>query len=356
MGKQSRLRAERQGARQRAGRATSLLRELFQNIRNRSYQTSRRSWELMLEILGHYCDVNAFPEGCLSADAKKLLPDLGNVDALIADYGAAWDEELQWSASGGSPVSDPIGTILEENDGTNEKLGQFFTPPEIVRLLSALTMGNRGEPTKRERVLDPCCGTGRFALDALVHHPHVVVDNIDLDLWMMRSALLNFRLAPRFTTARETIPSEDGSGRRHRQTIMGRARIIRADSLIIDADCIDNWRYSGLWSPPPWESTMKVRGFDGTYEEFRAHKPRKEVAEREEQAARAHSEQLAAIDLDEAQLHREMVRAASAINVPAPDDRIRDGLPDVPFDPARRPALPFGETDAALPLLRGRSR
>src|SRR5205823_1107487 len=159
----------------------------------------------------------------------------------------------------------------------------------------------------------------------LVHQPKAILYNIDIDLWMMRGALLNFRLASRFSTAYVTIPSEGGAGPpQHVVVLGGRAFIIRANSLIIDVDCIDNWKYSWQWDPPPWQETMKVRGFAGTYEEFRRQTPKKEVAEREERAARAQSEKLLDINLDEAKLHREMLRGPKTINLKVPEDRDRD--------------------------------
>lgn len=353
MGKQSRQRAERREARQSAGRATQLLRELFEKIRRHTHESGRRSWELMLEILAYHAGVHPGPHG-FSSEATKLLSDLGNIEPLLVEYLSAWQSELQRSADSGSPISDPIGKLLEENGGTNEHLGQFFTPPEVVRLMNALTFGNGGEPQRAERVLDPCCGSGRFALDALVHRPRAILYNVDIDLWMMRAALLNFRLAPRFSVAHVNVP--DDSGRSQRVVVpSGRSWILRANSLFVDLECLDNWRYSWLWSPPRWQSTMKIAEFDGTYEDYRRQKPRREVDAREEKAAKARSAKLVDLQFDEARLHAEMIRAAKSITIPgAPNDLRADLFSGSPSGTSS--SLSFSEPAAALPLLRGRGR
>jgi hypothetical protein len=334
MGKQSRRRAERHQARQITGRPTSRLRELFLNIRQRSSDTNRRAWELMLEILAVHSGFGR--DECLSAAAKKLLPDLGNVDALVADYIRDWDAEMQICDA----VSDPIGTLLEEHGAANQHLDQFFTPPSLVRFMGELTYGTAAAPEEPERILDPCCGTGRFGLDALLHRPKSIIYNVDIDLWMVRAAMVNFRLASRLSAGN-----------------IGRTRVICADSLVVDLSPMSsNWNYSGRWNPPRWESTMKMEGFDGTYEEFQRAKPKKEVEERLTRAAtKRHAEQLDDLALDEATLHAHMRKAVEGVGVPPPPE----GPKNLFGEPTSRPAhsaLPLSHESLALNRLRGRRR
>lgn len=354
MGKQSRQRAERRQARQVRGSPTRLLGELLSLIQNKSHQTARRAWEMMLELLAHHTGINALAsEGCLSAETRKLVPDLGDLAPLLLDYVSSWQAELQLAAKTGSPITDPIGTVLDEAGATNAAMGQFFTPPSVVRMMNKLTLEQGPPPERKERVLDPCCGTGRFALDALVHRPSVVLYNVDLDLWMMRAALINFRLAPRFTTANLTIPGDDG---RPQHVIVpgGKSWIIRADSFLIDLNCVDNWRFSWMWNPPPWQSVMKLADFDGTYDELQRRKPGRKLAELEARKDKQRADQLLDIQLDEAKLHAEMVRASKDIAVPTiPLERTAPLFDDINFGTTS--ALPFGDRDA-LPLLSGRAR
>ncbi len=45
--------------------------------------------------------------------------------------------------------------------------GVYYTPPEIVRRIVELTLSNLSTPRQPPRVLDPACGAGEFALQAL---------------------------------------------------------------------------------------------------------------------------------------------------------------------------------------------
>ena len=54
--------------------------------------------------------------------------------------------------------------------GTQKRLGQFFTPPEVARTLVSWVVSN-----PRQRLLDPSCGDGEF----LVCHRRSV--GIDVD-------------------------------------------------------------------------------------------------------------------------------------------------------------------------------
>ena len=325
MGKDARLKAERRRLRQVAGRPLDLLRDLFDQIRRQTSESPRRCWELMLEIMGHYSNINCMAGGCLTADSEKVLQNL-QVESLLRSYFELWNDELELNSHEVAPITDPVGAVLEENGGTNEARGQYFTPPSLVRVANEITMEDlRRRQGERCTALDMACGTGRFALDALVHYENVMVFNVDIDLWMVRAALINARYARRFSSAFiEINPGDPGlfteeSARALRargfhvpapaeadrlEVLGGRSWIIHADSLLVDLQSSENWRYAWKWDPPPWRSTMKLADFDGTYDEWVKRRPAREV---ERQIDAAQRKPLVDLKLDEAALHAQMV-------------------------------------------------
>jgi type I restriction enzyme M protein len=60
-----------------------------------------------------------------------------------------------------------------------QALGQYFTPRSIVKLVTKLAHLHAG-PDKVERVLDACCGTGGFLIEALTEMRRQVWDNQSL--------------------------------------------------------------------------------------------------------------------------------------------------------------------------------
>src|SRR5258708_1966568 len=109
MGKEARLRAERRHSREIAGRPTNILRELLHKIRSLTHESPRRSWEMMLEIMGHLTGVNCLHGGCLTAASKKVVLDIPGVESILAEYIESWQAELELCKSAGQPVTDPIG-------------------------------------------------------------------------------------------------------------------------------------------------------------------------------------------------------------------------------------------------------
>ena len=57
-----------------------------------------------------------------------------------------------------------------------QDLGQFFTPRSIVKLMTRLAKLHAG-PGRIERVIDACCGTGGFLIEALTEMRRQVYDN-----------------------------------------------------------------------------------------------------------------------------------------------------------------------------------
>lgn len=62
--------------------------------------------------------------------------------------------------------TDVLGRLYERliPAGERKRLGQFYTPPEIVNLIVTWTIRNEGD-----HVLDPCCGSGGFLIGAYRH-------------------------------------------------------------------------------------------------------------------------------------------------------------------------------------------
>lgn len=70
-----------------------------------------------------------------------------------------------------------------------QELGQYFTPRSIVKLMTRLG-GPVAIPTKIERVLDGCCGTGGFLIEVLTEMRRQVYENTSLTK-SKRAELLN---------------------------------------------------------------------------------------------------------------------------------------------------------------------
>jgi hypothetical protein len=340
MGKQSRLRAERRQGRALQGRATDVLRELYDKIRCLTLESPRRCWEWMLEIVANQTGINCLDGGCLTHASSQVLGDIPNIDSIIREYAETWDDELQACKLHGVPVTDPLGTILEEHSATNTTLDQFFTPLPVVRMMNAVTMGDGGSSQLRT-ALDPCCGTGRMALDAVVHYPNIVTFNVDVDLWMVRAAIVNFHTAVRFShvvienhlkpSASEGLFSDNALGWMRKSgnvaqtpdskrliVIGGRTWTIWADALLVDLMEYENWSHAWKWDPPPWQSTMKLAGYNGTFEDWtKAGRPRRQLDERTSPPP-SHSAGLVGVDFDleEAHLHAQMLRAAKPVELP----------------------------------------
>ena len=285
-----------------------ILQSLHRDIQNHTGHSGRRSWEALVTIMAHESGVNSLFNGTIEegdefAPVHSHLQEHG-LDERLKEYFFALDQQIQNAKDQDGPVRDPLGEVLEQSEGTNSNMGQFFTSPVVVHAITMITLQNvDGDEKRTHRGLDPCCGTGRFAMDALAHHDNLIMFNVELDRWLTRAALVNFRYMGRFTTLYKKDPAEieafDEESKWHlresgiyvkeppkKENIVvlgGRAWIINADSLIVDLLEPLNWQWSWMWSPPPWEKVMKVSGFDGTYEEFLKAQP-KEARSRREKA------------------------------------------------------------------------
>lgn len=290
MGKQSRLKRQRREMRlQENGppmkrEAFHILKAIHQTIQGHCGDNSRRCWEYLLELLAH-------STGWVTdtSDAKHLWDKMAN-ETRWSEFFECWMDEVTYAEKNRVAFSEPVGELLEEIEGTNDYLAQYFTPMSVVRVMNEITMpagsceaGAGGRPTSRG--LDPCCGTGRFMIDALVFNPGLFMHAIELDLWLMRTAMLNVRMLCKWTSLRFTLadmldpmdkeePSSGGG-----IIIGGRSVFMNGDALVVDTNYRPNWLCAGwAWKPHPWQGNLKIEGFLGNHNEWvDAGRPAKEL-------------------------------------------------------------------------------
>lgn len=63
--------------------------------------------------------------------------------------------------------------------------GQFFTPEHITDFMAEIV------DIKKEKIYDPCCGSGRFLLSAAKRNPDAMLIGADLDSRCVKMAVLN---------------------------------------------------------------------------------------------------------------------------------------------------------------------
>jgi predicted RNA methylase len=316
MGKQARLKRERREGRELVAESDRLgdtpirlLRGLHKTIQGHCGESSRRCWEYLLEMLAH---ATGWPT---ESDESKHLWDKMADETRWAEFAQSWIAEVEWAKRHRAPFSEPLGQLLEEIEGTNSHLGQFMTPMPIVRMMNEITISDDYIPPSPDgmpgrRAIDPSCGTGRFMIDALIHDDGVLMHGVDLDVWMLRTAMMNVRLLARWTSLRirdpdmrldplrkarslinslESAKNLDGlvdqtalvnpfSGmhekpddEHHYLLIGGRSIFMNGDALVVDLSYKPNWLCGGwAWSPRPWRGNIKIAGYYGTYDQWEA--------------------------------------------------------------------------------------
>jgi hypothetical protein len=250
---------------------------LHKDIQNFSSESSRTCWENMLELI-------ALSSGWdTTTNQSQHLWDKFAPDPRWSEYFQCWNAEVDYAHDNGGPFSEPFGELLEEVEATNENLGQFFTPMTVVRMMNEMTLPGSYVPSHPDGSpgrtgMDPCCGTGRFILDALVHDDGVHMCGIELDLWLFRAAMVNARLLPKYSSLRLTPgaggmkafkSAEDEDEAPGLLLLGGKATFMNADALVVDTGYRPNWMYPLYeWTPLPWQSSLKIEGFDGSLEEY----------------------------------------------------------------------------------------
>ena len=87
----------------------------------------------------------------------------------------------------GVGLKDVLGVYFEEYF-YNEKLGQFFTPPSICKLVAELN------PIEGKNVYDPCCGSGRLFLAAAEKNRKAIFFGGDVSETCCKMTLINLCL------------------------------------------------------------------------------------------------------------------------------------------------------------------
>jgi len=263
-----------------------ILRSLHASIQGKCGESSRRCWELLLEMFAHATGWQTD-----TSESVHLWDGLDG-DSRWVEFIESWTDEVDYAKANGLPFSEPFGELLESFQGTNEHLGQFFTPMPVVHAMTEMMLHDCPPPEPggwpSMRGLDPCCGTGRFLISALVHHDGIFMHGVELDLWLMRCAMLNVRLLAKWTSLRMRDPGEGLKpfGGRERSKLQsqglstpevggdilvmgGRSIFINGDSLMVDLDYTPNWTVAGwAWKPYPWQDNLKINGFYGSYNQW----------------------------------------------------------------------------------------
>lgn len=233
-----------------------ILRAIHQTIQNHCHENGRRCWEYLVEMLAQ---ASGWPT---ETNESEALWDKMQGETRWLEFLEAWIDEVSYARKNRIAFSEPIGELLEHVEGTNLHFEQYFTPMQVVRAMNEITFSDLEQPESGYlQGIDPCCGTGRFMLDALIFNDRLIMGNVDLDLWLQRVAKLNARLLSRWTTLREPFLCWDAM-------LAGRARFIWGDALVVDLQFPLNWLLSWCWTPNHWQSDLKISGFDGTYEQW----------------------------------------------------------------------------------------
>ena len=89
-----------------------------------------------------------------------------------------------------NPYKDPLGEYFEEFL-YNEKLGQFFTPMSLSKLLAEVIVNDKDTPMS-ENINDPCCGSGRLCLSFAEINPKHCFFACDISFTLAKLCTLNF--------------------------------------------------------------------------------------------------------------------------------------------------------------------
>ena len=85
---------------------------------------------------------------------------------------------------------DIIGQIYEQKISYGEH-SQYFTPHHITDVMAKITQPKENE---KEKVNDPCCGSGRFLISAFKNNPDVILYGTDIDIRCAKMCVINMFL------------------------------------------------------------------------------------------------------------------------------------------------------------------
>lgn len=168
------------------------------------------------EVFGDWCAAMALGLANAAA-AVQLRPDMATVAAREAEYMRIvkrYDGPTMTTfaellgaltlAMDADPC-DQLGTLYMELGSPNERLGQFFTPPSISRMMAELMLGDVDEVVKVRgfvSVSEPACGSGGMVLASsetmrergLNPQTQMPVHAIDLGITAVHMAYVQFSI------------------------------------------------------------------------------------------------------------------------------------------------------------------
>lgn len=112
---------------------------------------------------------------------KTIKPYNHDELEILKEAFAALVVEMDDSGAG---LKDILGEYFEKYF-YNEKLGQFFTPPSICKLMAEIN------PIEGKNVYDPCCGSGRIFLAAAEKNRDVIFYGGDVSETCCKMTLIN---------------------------------------------------------------------------------------------------------------------------------------------------------------------
>jgi type I restriction-modification system DNA methylase subunit len=121
-----------------------------------------------------------------AADFAEGTELMGKIMMAQADY-----------ESSAGAFTDMFGDYLTQSNGTWKRLGQVFTPTHIAQFIAEMSLPQEELAAKPAKILDPCCGTGRFMLAAAKHYAeklgyfNFMFYNVDIDFAVYNYCALN---------------------------------------------------------------------------------------------------------------------------------------------------------------------
>ncbi|MFA7709921.1 MAG: N-6 DNA methylase [Candidatus Neomarinimicrobiota bacterium] len=163
----------------------SSTRKIYDNILNAIYSTTHdyyEAYDRMIEFLT--CDYNEY--FLLKIPGSKWMFDKDSEirKKIFENYNIGIHEEIA------NDKYDYLGEIYMDIQGCKEanRKGQYITPMHLCDLMVGMTMNLGNGPI---RVLDPCIGTGRFAIAVSNINPDARIFGVDIDNRAIQTAICN---------------------------------------------------------------------------------------------------------------------------------------------------------------------
>ncbi|AEI46784.1 N-6 DNA methylase [Runella slithyformis] len=122
---------------------------------------------------------------------KKYGKDYGYFKELLGEWLKAQHKQL----NRGKMWYDALGAFYEviASSSKASHLGQFFTPPDVVDMLTMIT-ADKAREGGRQRIADPCSGSGRMLVSFHAHFPGNYCFAADVDAICTKMTALNMML------------------------------------------------------------------------------------------------------------------------------------------------------------------